>query len=34
MIQEGQTATGPNGHKIMMRGGQLIDLTTNQPLAQ
>ena len=33
-FQEGQTATGPNGHKIIWHGGQFIDMTTNRPLAR
>ncbi len=29
---EGQTATGPNGHKIVVRGGQWVDAQTGAPL--
>lgn len=27
-----QTATGPNGHKIALRGGRWVDATTGQPI--
>jgi hypothetical protein len=31
-IPEGQTATGPNGHKIVMSGGRWLDAATKQPI--
>lgn len=30
-IQDGATATGPNGEKIVMKGGQWVDASTGQP---
>lgn len=32
MLGDGQIAVGPNGHKIINRGGTLYDMQTNQPL--
>lgn len=29
---DGQTATGPNGHKIIVKGGQWVDAITGQPI--
>lgn len=31
-VQDGATATGPNGHQIVMKGGQWLDAQTGQPL--
>jgi hypothetical protein len=31
-IKDGATATGPNGHKIVSKGGQWFDAQTGQPL--
>jgi len=27
-----RTATGPNGHKLVLRNGQWVDLTTGKPV--